>query len=196
MDIRKAKEGEAALIARCVIEAMHIRMTPETESLRETMERICAMPDTLYSWRNTLVATVGGAFAGSITSYPGSIYKETRERTFSIAAEMPGTPRSGEMDDETRPGEYYLDSLAVLPAFRGRGLGEELLLQAMEAGEALGFHTAALIVENGADGLVRLYSRCGFSVDKSARSSVRPDMPAGHLWCFGTDYLRMTAPLH
>ncbi len=192
LEIRKAKVEEAPLIAHSILSAMHMEEDVEAAEIEETLNRICALPDTLYSWRNTLVATVDGAFAGSITSYGGNTYKEVRDYTFSLF----GRRVTLNMDDETGSNEYYLDSLAVLPQFRTHGIGRELILQAMESGEALGFYTASLIVESGAENLIRLYTKCGFTVDESAHSKARPELPAGHLWCFGMDYLRMIAPLH
>lgn len=196
LNIRRARKDEAAFIARNILYAMGI--DPEDNhgaDILEIMAGICAMDDTLYSWRNALVAELDGTPAGSITAYDGGLYPELSKRTFAIFAEKAGG-WSYKMDAETGEGEYYLDSLAVLPSFRGLGLGKQLLVAAMEEAEALGFYTASLIVDPESTGVVRLYSSCGFSLDTDRHSQIRPDLPAGHLWCFDCDYLRMTAPLH
>lgn len=189
LEIRRALPEEAPLIAKSIVSAMHLK----SSSLSDVLSSVCAREDTLYSWKNTLTATLDEKFAGSITSYDGAFYKEGRERTFAFFGR---SSAAAEMDDETRAGEYYLDSLAVLPEFRGKGIGHVLMSQALETGEALGFYTASLIVESGYEHLLDLYSRWGFSVDTDAHSLVRPELPAGHLWCFGTDFLRMIIPLH
>lgn len=196
LNIRRARKDEAAFIARNILYAMDIDTdTADGQSILEIMTEICAMDDTLYSWRNALVAELDGTPAGSITAYDGGLYHELSKRTFEVFAEKSGG-WSYKMDAETKAGEYYLDSLAVLPLFRGLGLGKQLLIAAMEEAEALGFYTASLIVDPESTGVVRLYSSCGFSLDTDSHSQVRPDLPAGHLWCFDCDYLRMTAPLH
>lgn len=196
LNIRRARKDEAAFIARNILYAMGIDADDaHGAAVLDIMAGICAMDDTLYSWRNALVAELDGTPAGSITAYDGGLYPELSKRTFSLFAEKTGG-WSCEMDAETGEGEYYLDSLAVLPSFRGLGLGKQLLVAAMEEAEALGFYTASLIVDPESTGVVRLYSSCGFSLDTDRHSRIRPDLPAGHLWCFDCDYLRMTAPLH
>lgn len=196
LNIRRASKDEAAFIARNILYAMDIDTSnPRGAAILDIMTEICAMDDTLYSWRNALVAELDGTPAGSITAYDGGLYPELSKRTFEIFAKKSGG-WSYKMDAETKEGEYYLDSLAVLPSFRGLGLGKQLLVAAMEEAEALGFYTASLIVDPEFTGVVRLYSSCGFSLDTDSHSRVRPDLPAGHLWCFDCDYLRMTAPLH
>lgn len=196
LNIRRARKDEAAFIAGNILYAMGIDAEDtHGAAILEIMTGICAMDDTLYSWRNALVAELDGTPAGSITAYDGGLYPELSKRTFAIFAEKSGG-WSYKMDAETGEGEYYLDSLAVLPSFRGLGLGRQLLVAAMEEAEALGFYTAALIVDPESTGVVRLYSSCGFTLDTDRHSQIRPDLPAGHLWCFDCDYLRMTAPLH
>ncbi len=186
MDIRKATIEDSAAIARNVMAAMGYDVFSETVDdgirvMMDGMAEICAREDTLYSWRNTLVACVEGEFAGSLTSYDGGDYLRMREVTFGLAHEKFGwTPPM--MDDETRAGEWYLDSLAVLPAFRRRGLAQLLVSQMFEVAEALGFAKVSLIVLASSDRLIAHYESFGF----------RPD---GHLDCFGHDYLRMIAEI-
>ncbi len=186
MDIRKATIEDAAAIARNVMAAMGYDVfvenpDAETSAMLEGMQEICAREDTLYSWLNTLVACVDGVVAGSLTSYNGADYLKMRELTFSLAREKFGwTPPI--MDDETCAGEWYLDSLAVLPEFRKRGIAKLLVSQALEVAEALGFRRVSLIALASSHRLISHYESFGF----------RPD---GHLNCFGHDYLRMITDL-
>ncbi len=233
MEIRKATIEDAAAIARNVMAAMGYDVYVPVESgsdeagiacadgasitypvealdvearlMLEGMTEICRREDTLYSWKNTLVACVevgregcsdasdcemgiqdscsGNAsmVVGSLTSYDGADYLAMRELTFGIAREKFGW-EPPLMDDETQAGEWYMDSLAVHPSFRGRGLAQLLFSQAFEVAEALGFTQASLIALASADRLVSFYESLGFR-------------PEGHLNCFGHDYLRMVADL-
>ncbi len=214
MEIRKATIKDAAAIARNVMAAMEYdvyvplragdsviypveALDVETRKMLEGMREICAREDTLYSWKNTLVACVGkdgadgygaadegGAgmtVVGSLTSYDGADYPAIRELTFGLAREKFGW-EPPMMDDETSAGEWYMDSLAVHPAFRGKGLAQLLFRETFEVAEALGFTRASLIALASAEHLVAFYSSLGF----------RPD---GHLNCFGHDYLRMIADI-
>ncbi len=82
----------------------------------------------------------------------------------------------------TKDGEWYLDSLAVHPSFRKKGIAGLLIGQTLEIAEALGFTTVSLIALASADRLVAFYEACGFH-------------PEGHLNCFEHDYLRMVTYL-
>ena len=82
-----------------------------------------------------------------------------------------------QMDPEARPGEYYLDSLCVLPTHRGHGIGRMLLQRAIADGQAQGF-TPTLAVHPENLKAQALYARQGFR-------------PAGRYFIFGEDYLRM-----
>ncbi len=204
MEIRKARIEDSAAIACNVMAAMGYdvfgeSLDTETQAMLEGMTEICAREDTLYSWRNTLVAVAdeadcglerskagcaggtGPMVAGSLTSYDGAEYLAMRELTFGIAREKFGwSPPL--MDDETQAGEWYMDSLAVHPSFRKRGIAQLLFTQTFEVAEALGFTKASLIALASADRLVAFYESIGFK-------------PECHLNCFGHDYLRMVADI-
>ncbi len=182
MEIRKATIEDSAAIACNVMAAMGYdvfgnSMDSETQAMLEGMTEICAREDTLYSWRNTVVACEDGTVVGSLTSYDGAEYLTMRELTFGLAREKFGW-EPPLMDDETRAGEWYLDSLAVHPAYRGKGLAQLLVSQVFEVAETLGFTKISLIALASADRLVAFYESLGF----------RPEC---HLNCFGHDYLRM-----
>ncbi len=186
MEIRKATIDDAAAIARNVMAALDYAVYSEelddkTGIMLEAMTEICGREDTLYSWRNTIVACEGGEVAGSLTSYDGSGYSRMRELTFRLFHEKMGweTPV---MDDETKAGEWYLDSLAVSPSFRRKGIARLLIGQSLEIAEALGFTTVSLIALSSSERLIAFYEACGFH-------------PDGHLNCFGHDYLRMVTYL-
>ncbi len=137
---------------------------------------VCVREDVLYSWRNTLLAIVEGRPVGMITSYEGERYHAMRERTMAIVKEKLGVAFPG-MEDEAVPGEYYLDSLAVVPEYRGRGIGRALLQQGIGRGLALGLKVT-LAVDPVNTRAQRLYASLGFK-------------PAGELFIFGHTYWKM-----
>ena len=103
-------------------------------------------------------------------------------RAFLPAVYASGWPDLARMDAEsemeTGPGEYYLDSLAVVPSCRHHGIGKALLLDAIRKGERLGYDRIALVADSGMPHLVRLYESIGF-------------VPADHRHAFGVDFQRM-----
>jgi GNAT superfamily N-acetyltransferase len=87
------------------------------------------------------------------------------------------------------PGSFYIAGLAVLPEYRGRGVGTRLLAAARERARALGAPELSLIVFAANAGARRLYAREGFQeIDR------RPIVPHPLIAQTG-DALLMTAPV-
>lgn len=88
--------------------------------------------DSQYSYRNALKAvTDDGRIAGIIVAYDGGKLKEMREQFFRQFRREFGR-EIGPVADETTEGEWYLDSLAVFPEFRGLSIGTKLLQAAID----------------------------------------------------------------
>ena len=68
----------------------------------------------------------------------------------------------GYMGFRLRPTEAHISTIAVHPEWRGRGLGELLLLTAMEQGLELGVDTVTLEVRPSNQVAQRLYRKYGF----------------------------------
>jgi len=94
-------------------------------------------------------------------------------------------------EPECLPGEFYLDSMAILPEFRGRAyeyagstdrIGHILMLDGIEEGRRKGFPRISLIVDKAKPRLKTYYSALGF----------RPD---GEILFFGHLYDRMIKDL-
>ena len=94
-------------------------------------------------------------------------------------------------EPECLPGEFYLDSMAILPEFRGKAyeyagstdrIGHILMLDGIEEGRRKGFPRISLIVDKAKPRLKTYYSALGF----------RPD---GEILFFGHLYDRMIKDL-
>jgi len=182
---RKATRDDAAFIGLIIAEAVEICVMEEYEAgkidenkdLLKSLISITSEDDTLYSWRNCILAeTSEGKLVGGLVSYPGEGYLERRNLTFQKVKHLIDFDVE-KMDAETKDGEYYLDSLAILPAYRKQGLGCALLQQGLEKAKTL--HRPAVLAcapENTE--AKHLYESLGFHEE-------------GHLFIFGEDYLRM-----
>ena len=148
--IRDAREEDAEFLGKVILAAAHLTNmsidTPGTGTYPNTdtntgttspdttreqaLADICRRSDTLYSWRNARIAFVNGKRAGAMVSYSGESYAAARSITFPL---FPGVTRAelDATDIETFPGEWYLDSLAVLPEFRKGGIGKCLVMDAI-----------------------------------------------------------------
>ncbi len=168
--IRDAREDDAEFLAQVILAAAHLSdMGAATTASTDTasigdLTAICRRTDTLYSWRNARIACACGKRAGAMVSYPGDIYLDARSITFPL---LPGLTQAqiDATDIETLPGEWYLDSLAVLPEFRRAGIGKMLVMDAIERGRNAGYAQFTLLAEKSSNHLVEHYTRLGFTIE-------------------------------
>lgn len=175
--IRDARKEDVPLVAGCVLASVNLYDFVNDCSVEKDIAlEVCGMDDTLYSYRHARIAEVNGRPAGCLVSYDGSIYAAAREKTFGLFKAA-----GHEMKDsavETGPGEYYLDSMAIVPEFRGRGIGHELMKDGLALAVSCGLSRTALIVEKTKPDLQAYYSLLGF-------------MPAGEMHAFDDEYIKM-----
>ena len=177
---RPATIDDAAFIASAVLagvgyeywdgKAMSDDIPINYERMRDL---ICTAENMLYSYRNAVLAECEGRIAACMISYNGDNYLEYRENV-STAMGWDSVPE--EFGTEVEPGEYYLDTLAAHPDFRGRGIGAGLLKKTAEDHKD---ENPCLIVETGHDKVIELYESLGFC---------KTDI---HVSLFGTDYMKM-----
>lgn len=211
--IRDAKPSDSEFIARNVLAAMgyevftdaaadsRIEVGSASLNIQDAIKafgEVCARPDTLYSYTRTRVACVGGKAVGTLTAYSGDDYQPLRDLTWellnSVFAESgsdDSSVASGLAEPECRPGEFYLDSMAILPEYRRMTfeyagstdrIGHLLMLDGIEQGRWKGFPRISLIVDKAKPRLFAYYSALGF----------RPD---GEILFFGHLYDRMIKDL-
>ena len=179
LNIRPAILSDASFIARAILEAVGIENAPDEILQRQTV--MCSREDVLYSWCNSIVAELDGRVVGSLTSYDGRHYRAMRSVTFPLIKEMCGADFTG-MADETCPGEYYLDSLYVVPDCRRRGIGAALIREGIVRAQALRLPVVSLLVSQEKPAAARLYRALGFT--ETCR-----------LFAFNEDYSKMSIAL-
>jgi ribosomal protein S18 acetylase RimI-like enzyme len=113
-----------------------------------------------YSWRNTLIAEVDGVSAGAVVGYDGALLATLREPIFPLIERHLGeTPT---IEDETEAGEFYLDSVGVLPKYRGLGIGTMLVNAVIDKAFTQGHQRVGLIVDVENHSAEKLYTSLGF----------------------------------
>lgn len=136
------------------------------DDVRTLFTRLAGRDDSQYSWRNTRVAlSDDGTPMGACVSYDGALLRPLRRSFFKEANDLLGwgvTPEEVErVPEETTADEYYLDTLMVLPAYRGQGVARALIhdasLKAKQARKPLG-----LLCEDHNAPAARLYESAGF----------------------------------
>ena len=185
MTIRKATIDDAPFIALVVVEALgddimerypeHIggqdrrRLELLAESIRQD--------NTLYSWRHTSIAQdTDGTPLGAIVAYPADNYMQMRASTFAMLSELISFDVES-MDAEAQPGELYIDSIAVMPHVRGKGIARRLLQYGIEVAREMHLPVILACDPNNLSAKT-LYESLGFKHE-------------GDLFIFGHHYLRM-----
>jgi len=175
MEIREATKNQAAEIAGLIMMAMTDECCQHfcgeghgLEDFRRMMTMLVEAENSQYSYKNTLVAMDSDRVVGVSVSYDGGCLHELRRAFIQAAKEYIGKDHSG-MDDETQAGELYLDSLAVLPEYRRRGIAKQLLLDTREKADNLHLPYVGLLVDKGNPDGEALYSSVGFRYMNDSR---------------------------
>lgn len=123
------------------------------EEIHSLFTRLAARKDSQYSYLNSRIAvTPEGEKAGVCVSYDGGEIKRLRRAFFEEANRVFGWNMSDEQVDslpcETSGEEFYLDSLAILPAHRGKGIGTQLIYDASEKARKVGLPLGLLVADD------------------------------------------------
>jgi len=140
----------------------------------------CREKDSIYSWIHTRLAVVDGKLAGGLISYEGKDYMRMREKSWPVCWGDEHQQELAAIEQETKAGEYYLDSIAILPEYRGLGIGRLLMLDAMKLAAEKDCHCVTCIAAKRKTGLVEYYKSIGFE-------------PCGEMSFFGHSYWRMSS---
>lgn len=181
MLIRPARREDAALAASLIYEVLPADVAAKLLG-RLDRDRALAIASQLvasrwgrWSHRQIWVAEVGGEPAGIFLGFPGTdggwldlgfAWNLTRLTGWQAIGRLARFEwalwRSGSV--EFTAAEFYIDSLAVLPQFRGQGIGSALLTAAERQAEAHGLGRCSLFVTQINPRAKQLYERMGYQV--------------------------------
>ena len=161
--IRRARKEEAAQIAELFMLAWPVDEILESngltyEQLLESMTAIAAAEETIYSYENTIVAEADGKVVGAMCAYDGADYQRLKQPIVDVLGADSGFAQL----KETEAGEFYLDSIGVLPEYRERGIASRIIEAQCEHAASLGHKVAGLIVDVDKPQAEALYARLGF----------------------------------
>ena len=168
--IEKAEKRDAEFISDTILRAVGHDVQgsidddqTDKRELRELFRLLAEREDTQYSYRNTLVARDDkGEALGALVSYDGADLKRLRKVFIETANRLMNWGIDEErIHDETGPGEIYIDSLMVLPEYRGKGIARKLIEATMERHKKAG-KPFGLIVSPENSSALKLYEKMGF----------------------------------
>lgn len=170
---RKALKEDSEIIARLFLMAWPVEEFLAMDSsltedgLAEVVKGYVEAENTVYSYKNTIVAVVsdesGEKVAGAINGYDGALYQDLKKPVVEdLRQRFPSSPNDYGKVVETEAGEYYLDSIGVLPSMRSHGIGSKLFDAILSNVRAEGYRTVGLIVDVEKPKAEALYARLGF----------------------------------
>ena len=162
LNIRKATKSDAPLIAKVVAMAIGEEGSKHYcgDNHQSVLEEIARLENSQYSYKNTIVAEVDGMPAGAAVAYDGAKLHYLRKATLEVI--LKHTEKEMQIADETDASEFYLDSLAVLPEYRSRGIGAQLILAVKEIALNEYGKNLGLLVDFENPDAERLYKSVGF----------------------------------
>jgi ribosomal protein S18 acetylase RimI-like enzyme len=167
--LRAARPDDAADLARFVdmasegfVRVVWAGMAEPGEGLMAVGTRRAARGEGGFSWRNAVIAEIGGAPAAGLVTYRTGPEPEPVD-------DLPPMFRPLQALENRVPDTQYVNVLATYPAFRRRGLATRLLAEAER--QAAGSRGLSLIVAEGNLPARRAYAAFGF-VDAGAEPIV------------------------
>ena len=164
IQIRQAIKSDAPFIAQAVAMAIGDEKAMRNycgEDYITLLTEIAKNERSQYSYTNSLIAEIDGTTAGAVVGYDGAMLHELRATTYSIIYNELG--RTPSIPDETEADEFYLDSLAVLPKYRGIGIGRQLITAIRDKAFSAGHNRVGLIVDFDNPRAEALYTSLGFT---------------------------------
>lgn len=160
---RRALQADASTLAELVNYAgegmpyyLWGKLVEAGETAWDVGRRRAARESGSFSYRNAVVAEHEGRCAGCLIGY------EIPDDPPPIATDMLAMFVPLQQLENMAPSTWYVNVLAVLPQFRNRRRGTELLQLADETGRALGKRGMSVIVSDANLGARRLYERQGY----------------------------------
>lgn len=168
MTIEPAKQSQSEAIAELIMLAMTheccLHFVGENQNIhhfKEVMTMLVKRDDSQYSYKNTFVALHESEVVGIVVAYDGAKLKTLRNVFLQFALQYFNRDHS-KMQDETQQGELYVDSLAVKPQFRGRGIATKLLQATIKKAHEQNIPAVGLLVDKGNPLAEKLYHKVGF----------------------------------
>lgn len=168
--IRDARKEDAKAIAPLILVILQDMELPfvmqyGVEQTLAVLEKGIQSEDYRYSYRRALVAEEDGVVAGVAFGYPDRDEPLIDLPLAEILADL-GLPQTERLftDPETFPNEWYLDTISVNAAFRGQGIGTQLLAALPQLARKSHQNVIGLSVDKENPKAKRLYQRAGFEV--------------------------------
>ncbi|WP_333663380.1 GNAT family N-acetyltransferase [Chishuiella changwenlii] len=166
-NFRKATKEDYPFIAKTMMLAMDkivyefIGENNYEEAIR-FLEELIQAEDNQYSYQNTVIVEYDNKPAGSTTFYDGAYLDQLRQPVLDLLKQKYN--REINPENETQAGEVYIDTIAVLNEFQGKGIGSKILDYLIEEITVNQHKNLGLLVDYKNPNAQKLYENKGFVV--------------------------------
>ncbi|WP_207492916.1 GNAT family N-acetyltransferase [Aridibaculum aurantiacum] len=165
MIIRKATPADAEAIATHLLLAMEdiiFRLIGEADSAKAKnfLLHFTQQENNQYSYENCWVGQIDNDVIATVNIYNGAELHALRQPVLNYLKLHYN--RQLQPEDETGPGEFYIDTLGVSPHMQGRGVGAKMLQLVIDEFVTTRKKTVGLLVEPGNVRAKKLFERLGF----------------------------------
>ena len=189
--IRAARSEDAGFIARNILSAQRGPLPrgwfdialgwPEPQVLAFVERVATAQRQSWWHVANFIIAEIDGNPAAALCAMPAastiaaaqSAFAEVVGETGLSAPELSAISRRGAYTAncwvQGGDGDWLIEHVATLSAYRGRGLVQALIDHALAAGKAAGFERASISFLIGNEAAERCYARAGFAFAEEKR---------------------------
>jgi len=180
--IRAARPADAKQVVELIYSAIGtiantMAGTDDDAKMLEVIERFFGQQGNRLSYENTIVKELDGKVVGFLLSYHGSeaemLDKPIIDRLKQVLGRTDVT-----LAKEANNDEYYLDCIAVLDSYQGRGIAKELMGAFEQTGIERAYSKLSLLVDKDNPGAHALYVKMGYK-------------PADRIQIGDYDFLRM-----
>jgi ribosomal protein S18 acetylase RimI-like enzyme len=165
--IRPARLTDAVALSHLIVLAMgnlagKFANSTDPAKILGLFERFVSETGNQYSYENILVWDEQTEVCGMIIAYDGAELDKLRKPFLDYTRSQLGF--TGQPEDETQSGEFYIDCLSVSPQHQGKGIAKKLIKALFERAAECGHQTVGLLVSKGNDKAKKLYTALGFEV--------------------------------
>ncbi len=166
-----ADAPEAAQLIYAAGPALFSRLFgPKPEDAVAFFQTLFALPESVFSFENAMVAEQSGRIVGLAHAIPAAQYHRgsavpremLRRGPLFLLRLIPVIFALGRSSQPPPPGAYYLGILSVTETMRGQGIGTRLLEEVHQHAVAAGCSAVCLHADLGNAGARRLYERHGY----------------------------------
>lgn len=166
MIIRRARWNDAEAIATQMLLAMEDIVYQfigerDTTKAMEFLLHFAARKANQYSWQNCWVGEEEGAVVATVNLYDGAHLGALRQPVLEHLRSH--YHNDFQPEDETGPGEYYIDAVGVACNHQGKGIGSRLLQFLVDEYVTKRGQTLGLLVDEENPKAKRLYLKVGFT---------------------------------